>query len=266
MPHETTTERSPAGSPAGSHEGEPSPPRPIFVVGCPRSGTTMLRTMLDAHPNISCGPESGILQYADRWETQHPDRLRQFGITPEQYHEHVRDLFAWMHVQRAAAQGKSRWADKTPSYAIRLPFIDALFPDCQVIHIVRHPRDVIDSWRRKEGLRHAFRSAPLWASHVGRARAFGARRPPDRYFEVHYEDLVRHPEKSLRLLFEWLGEPWDDGVLAVRSHRSQQGTAPARRPGAFTSSVGIGTRPLSRLIALRVRRTAGPLMEELGYR
>jgi hypothetical protein len=242
------------------------PVRPIFVVGCPRSGTTMLRTMLDAHRNISCGPESGLLQYADRFETQHPDRIRQFAITPEQYHDHVRGLFEWMHTQRAAAAGKPRWADKTPSYAIRLPFIDALFPDCQVIHIVRDPLDVIDSWRRKGGIRQAYRCAPLWESHVRRARDFGAKRPRDRYFEVRYEELVREPEKTLRVLFAWLGEPWDDSVLAVRSHRSQQGATPARQAGAFTSSVGIGRKPLSRLIALRVRRRAGPLMKELGYR
>jgi len=246
-------------------EGSLAPPRPIFVVGCPRSGTTMLRNMLDAHPNISCGPESGFLQDLDRWEIKHSHRLEGFGVTSDQYHEHVRDLFVWIHQARAEAMGKPRWADKTPSYAVRLPFINALFPDCQVIHIVRDPLDVVDSWRRKAGLRHAYRCAPLWRSHVVSARAFGAEHPGDRYFEVRYEELVRDPEKHLRVLLDWLDEPWDAGVLAFRSHASQKGRNPSRQPGAFASSVGAGRRPMSRLIWLRIRAEAGRLMKELGY-
>jgi hypothetical protein len=225
----------------------------------------MLRNMLDAHPNISCGPESGFLQSFDRWETSRPERLAQFGVTSEQYRAHVGDLFAWMHQRRAESVGKSRWADKTPSYALRLPFIDSLFPDCQVIHIIRNPRDVIDSLRRKDGFRFAYRNAQMWESHVGRARKVGRTLLGDRYYELRYEELVGHPEAQLRALFAWLGEPWDDTVLSFRSPKASSGGGGATKPGVFTSSVGIGKKPLTLLIWLRLRRTAAGLMKELDY-
>lgn len=229
--------------------------------------------MLDAHPNISCGPETGFLQDLDRWERRHPHRLRGFGVDPDAYHEHVRELFSWMHEHLAAEQGKPRWADKTPSYALRLDFIDALYPDCQVIHIVRNPLDVVDSWRRKHNLARAFKNAPLWASHVTEARRFGASHGEARYHEVRYESLVADPEGELKALFTWLGEPWDPAVLAFRTHPEPASGASGRTsradhgPGVFTSSVGVGRRNLgSRLVATRVRWSASALMRDLGYR
>jgi hypothetical protein len=225
----------------------------------------MLQNILDAHPNISCGPESGLLQSFDRWATRRPGRLAAFGVTDEEYRAHVGDLFAWMHQKRADSVGKRRWADKTPSYALILPFINAVFPDCQVIHIVRDPLDVIDSLRRKNGLRSAYHNAFLWESHVRRARKAGVTRLGDRYYEIRYEELVRDPETHLRALFTWLGEPWDEGVLTFRSNPLQHGAGPFDKPGVFSSSVGIGRRPLTRLIWLRLRRNASGLMDELGY-
>ena len=252
-----------------SSSDTPAPPRahgPIFVVACPRSGTTMLRNILDAHPNISCGPETGFLQELDRWEAQHPERLKRFGVTPDEYHAHVRDLFSWMHERRAEATGKPRWADKTPSHAIRLDFIDALYPDCQVVHIIRDPVDVVDSWRRKHNLRHAARCAPLWGSHVRRAREFGLVTPRTATSRSGTRTWCASRRRTSAALFEWLGEPWDPAVLDFRSHPSQNPTRGDRQPGVFTSSVGIGRRPLTRLVAARVRWSAGALMKELDYR
>ena len=100
-------------------------------------------------------------------------------------------LFAWMHGRRAASVGKTRWTDKTPSYALRLPFINSLFPDCQVIHIIRNPLDVIDSLRRKDGFRYVYRNAQMWESHVRRARNVGTKQLGNRCFELRYEELVR---------------------------------------------------------------------------
>jgi hypothetical protein len=225
----------------------------------------MLQTMLDSHPRISCGPESGLLQGLDHWLKRHPHRLEEFGTTEDEYYDHVRDLFSWLHRQRADRLGKPRWADKTPSYAIHLPFINSIFPHCQVVQIVRDPLDVVDSWRRKVGARQAFRNARMWESHVRGARNFGMKRLGNRYLEIHYEQLVHEPEKYLRALLEWLGEPWDAAVLNFRSHSSQQGADAERHAGVFTSSVGIGRRPLSRLIELRIKATAGPLIKEFGY-
>jgi len=129
----------------------------------------------------------------------------------------------------------------------------------------------------------------------------GARRAAERYTEIRYEELVSHPEEILRPLFTWLGEPWDDTVLALeggggrelkdegQERREWLGTSdggwvadgesarPGKDPealeadrfrpaGVFASSVGVGKRPLNAPYLLQLRLTSGSLMRELGYR
>ena len=283
------------GAGFGAAESSLYESRPAFVVGCPRSGTTLVKMMLDAHPNISCGPETLFMRHIADLESQHL-RLTQFLITEEEWHAHLRDLFLWLHVRRAAQLGKTRWVDKSPSYALITGFLDTLFPNCQIVHVIRDPRDVIDSWRRRWGLRSALRVARLWPLHVQRARQFGAAHP-DRYFEMRYEELVRYPEQVMRELTEWLGEPWDDrelqftpGPLGGRRPGQKRTRLEERTPLAsdaelnttsaaatrtppvdaplgsnvFTSSIGAGTHLSNLPLALLVRISCGPLMRELG--
>ena len=270
--------------------------RPAFVVGCPRSGTTLVKMMLDAHPNISCGPETLFLRHIADLESQHL-HLTQFLITEEEWHAHLRDLFLFLHVRRAAQLGKTRWVDKSPSYAMITGFLDTLFPNCQIVHVIRDPRDVVDSWRRRWGLRSSFRAARLWPLHVQGARQFGAAHP-DRYFEIRYEELVRSPEPVVRELIEWLEEPWDDRVLQFipgelggrrpgqkraleqrtrwardgalnPTSASDTGTPPADAPlgsKVFTSSIGAGRRLPNLPLALMVRVSCRQLMRTVGYR
>jgi Sulfotransferase family len=267
--------------------------RPIFVVGCPRSGTTLVRQMLDAHPNISCGPESLFLRHLADLERDNL-HIGEFLVSDEEWHAHVRDLYLWLHVRRAAQLGKARWVDKTPGYAMILNYLDSMFPDCQVVHVIRDPRDVLDSWRRRWGFRRAVRGAQSWQHHVRRARKFGATHP-DRYFEIRYEEMVRSPEPVIRGLIEWLGEPWDDRVLQFQPlppmgrRPGAERTAPVAGPrvavdGAgigpkappadapfdakvFSSSVGVGRWQIPNLaLALLLRVSCGPLVRELGYR
>lgn len=242
----------------------------------------MLRRILDSHPNISCGPEAGVLQEFDRFVGRHPDRLDAFGVTAEEFDGRVRDMFSWMNQRLAERNGKQRWAHKTPSYALRLDYIDRLYPDCQVVHVVRDPLDVMDSLRRKHGFRKALELASLWPSHVRGARSFGATHPSDRYFEIRYEELVCDPETRLRALFSWLGEPWDPAVLRFRrggewrqptagpagaTSESTPATGAPAAVGVATSSVGVGRRHLRTwLIASRVVANDRRLVRELRYR
>ena len=272
--------------------------RPAFVVGCPRSGTTLVKTMLDSHPSISCGPETLFMRPIAQMERQSID-LTQFLITEEEWHANLRDLFLWLHVRRAAQLGKTRWVDKSPSYALIPDYLDTLFPNCQIVHVIRDPRDVVDSWRRRWGLRSCLRAATrVWPRHVQSALKFGAAHP-DRYFEIRYEKLVRSPERVMRELIEWLGEPWDGRVLqfiplAPEGRRPGQGERGRKEqtPGAgdaefnptssadtrtplvdaplgsrvFTSSIGAGRRLSNLPFALLVRFSCGPLSRKLGYR
>jgi Sulfotransferase family len=280
----------------GAFESALRQSRPAFIVGCPRSGTTLVQEMLDAHPNISCGPETLFLRQIARLESQNLD-LTDFLITDEEWHAHVRELFLWLHETRAKQLCKTRWVDKSPGYAVITGYLDAMFPNCQIVHVVRNPRDVVDSWRRRWGVRSGFRSTRLWPLHVKNARKFGAAHP-DRYFEIRYEELVRSPDPVMRALIEWLEEPWDDRVLQFTpappkgrrpagtrprtNERNQSSGASAGAPTigdassplpvepsldskVFTSSIGAG-RQLSNLpFNLLLQLTCRPLIRELGY-
>lgn len=269
--------------------------RPIFVVGCARSGTTLVQLMLDSHPSISCGPETLFLEQLVRAEQNNWQRLAAFGITQAQWRAQVRDLFSWVHLQRARRLGKPRWADKSPAYTLFLDYVDALFPRCQVVHVVRDPRDVIDSWRRRWGPRRARQVVRVWPQHVRAGRSFAEAHEASRYTEVRYEELVHDPEATMRRLLEWLEEPWDDQVMAFGAVEHGYGTGrraeadvaaawsghplppPVPTPVAasatttrarsevVTSSVGVGRGPLNLLLRSELRLRAGALAHELGY-
>src|SRR3954453_6132576 len=111
--------------------------RPIFIVGCQRSGTTLGGLMLDSHPNISCGPETRFLADMAKITTENWKRMSHFGFDKDYWHRSIARFFEGIQQDYAASKGKTRWADKTPRYALSLGFIDQLFPRCQVIHVVR---------------------------------------------------------------------------------------------------------------------------------
>ena len=155
--------------------GEPSEVRrPIFIVGCHRSGTTMFRKLLDSHPRISSGREDISLFLLssldhDLWRVT----LHGFGYTEEDWFESVRRIVGDLHSRYAQSQGKNRVALKAPENALILDYINRVYPDCQVIHIVRHPRDVIDSNRRKYGPKRGAFYGRKWVTHVRAAETDG---------------------------------------------------------------------------------------------
>jgi hypothetical protein len=252
--------------------------RPIFIVGCQRSGTTLLRLILDAHPNISCGPETRFLEDLARITGErHWRRMQLYGFPKEYWHERIAALFDGFQSDYARARGKTRWADKTPRYALCIGYLNELFPTCQVVHVIRDGRDVVASHRDRWGWWAAVKAVKKWPSYLTTARTAGAGLPAGRYHEVRYEELVSDPEAALRALLDFLGEPWDPAVLEhdKRPHdvperylafASSRRVASAERPPIYRSRVGSGHKELDPLLKLLVRVVAGPTLNELGYR
>ncbi|HEY4589467.1 MAG TPA: sulfotransferase [Thermoanaerobaculia bacterium] len=201
-----------------------------FIVGAPRSGTTMLRLMLDAHPELAIPPETGFLQIvpelrgwgdalrerffqavttfpanAPAWEDfQIPAeefRARLAGIRPFHAADGVR-LFYRMY---AARFGKPRWGDKTPLYSRHLLDIRKLLPEARFIHLVRDGRDVAVSLRERwfSPGRDIAVQAAFWRDHVAAARDQGRACP--HFLEVRFEDLVRDPETMLGRICDFAG-------------------------------------------------------------
>ncbi len=253
------------------------PTGPIFVIGSARSGTTMLRLMLDSHARISSGEETHFLQQMEPVVGKQWRLLERYGFPREYWLDRLRHLYGDFQAEYAARRGKVRWADKDPANTLILPFVDELYPDAQYIHLLRDGHDVVASHRDRWGYRSGARAARgAWRKYVEAARSFGATVGPSRFIEVRYEALVADPETELRRLFDFLGEAWDPAVLAFDraehdgTERYTQFTAERRQQGGdgnavYQSRVGAGRSSLDPVLRTMLRRSSGALLEELGY-
>lgn len=224
-----------------------SPPRhPVFVVGMPRSGTTLLSSMLDAHSDLVIAPET---HYFTRCWTGEPlsdatdaqgmlDRLfQQPGVADmalsaaerEAIHARVRSLHRPSHadVLRAvttvfAARTSARaWGEKTPDHLRYVPEMARQFPEAVFVAIVRDPRDVCLSlqsvpWNRDTLPEQAW----TWRSYVERMNHYRAAYP-DRFYDLRYEDLITNPKRELRAVCDFLAMPFEPAMLAFHQQEDR---------------------------------------------
>lgn len=252
---------------------------PIFIVGCHRSGTTLLRLILDSHPNISCGPETRFLtEFADRITGErHWQHFEHYGFPREYWLHQVAAMFDRFQSDYAARRGKARWADKTPRYALSVGLIAEMFPDCQIVHLIRDGRDVVASHRTSWGYVSGMKATAKWPYYIRVAREAGRQLPPERYHELRYEDLVLDTKGTVGRLLEFLGEPWDDAVLrhdeqehdvqARYYERSAHRRATSPSGGAvYRARVATAGRDLDPVLRAMTTLTARRTLRELGYR
>jgi len=249
---------------------------PAFIVGSGRSGTTLLRLMLDAHPNISCGPETHFLEDMRHIVGEHWDLLSRYGFEKAYWHKKIRTFFDAFKSDYMEERGKRRWVEKTPRYVKYLDFIDNVFEECLIIHIVRNGYDVVLSWKDRGMYRQALKSAwTEWETSVRQARAFGDKHP-DRFHELRYEDLVTDPEDTIRGVLSFLGEPWNPIVLdydkANHDVADQYWSyTDSRREGTdesskiYASRIGRGKRDLDPLLRNTLQMRSKGLLRDLGY-
>lgn len=251
-------------------------PPPIFVGGAGRSGTTLLRHILDSHSRIACGPELKVLPriLGLRVEMGAIPAVVEWKLTAADLDAMWRDLVMGFLTPYWRASGKARIAEKSPNNAAFFPVLASVFPESPLIHIVRHGADVAASllnvnWMNQlTGQMFAYNSDPkagavYWADIVRLARI--ARDAPG-YYEIRYEDLITDPETTLKALFRHLGEPWEKGVLdhAAKPHNVIEGEEQVRR-GFDPSAIGRWRRDLNPQQIDAVLQVAGPMLGELGY-
>lgn len=208
------------------------PPAP-FVVGMNRSGTTLLRMMLDAHPELTVPPETHFI----------PDLIRACrkpGATPESAlaamkgHREWEDFgfsdaeaLGWLGTDNgidpgnavrsfygayAAKQNKPRWGEKTPRYVGKMRMIQRALPEARFVHVIRDGRDValsvLDRTVRDIDAAHV---AERWRTKIEKAR--DAAPELSHYTEIRYEDLITDTEPTLRKVCEFIELDWDDSIL-----------------------------------------------------
>lgn len=209
--------------------------RPIVVGGCYRSGTSLVRRLLDSHPRIHCGPEVKLFRdfYGDYLDVEDPIAHLRFlttarSVLPEpELLEVLGAALVEMHERAARAVGKPRWADKVPENVVFLDGWQRILGDEWIfLHVVRNPLDTLASIEEADfpksipaGLDERI---DLYLEYVQAGFRF-AEKNPDRYVRLLYEDLVGDPEATVRKLMASLGESFHPEQLAINASPYQAG-------------------------------------------
>ena len=265
---------------------------PVLVLGVRRSGTTLLRVMLDRHSSLAIPDESYFIpQLADRHrrpidvdafvdDLRRLPTLREWDVDVGAVRARLRDgmapgdAIAAVYETYATARGKTRWGDKTPMYMQRLSLLERLFPAALYVHVIRDGRDcalsfaqmpdgiVTRTWAHPED---AAGFACQWRAEVTAARELGGR-VGRRYLEVRYETLVAEPEQTLRQICAHAAIPYERAMLDyagnvdVTAQPHQQSLTRPPTPGLRNWRTEMPEADVRAFEAV-----AGDLLAELGY-
>lgn len=263
---------------------------PIIIGGCGRSGTTLLRVMLDSHSNIACGPESELLLY-DNLPPAEDDYWKVLSLKFEMKLNQVLNLRAQNSSSRKFAdaffseycrqKNKTIWAEKTPRNIKRAQFIWNLFPKGRIIHVIRDGRDVISSLMthprykvvgnklEPTGIHRDIEPCiQRWIIDVSDGLML---RGDKRYYEIRYEDLISNTEKTLQNLCAFLEIKFDPIMLYY--HKIKDGSRnigrfpqnPEATQSLYSNAVGKWKKHFTDEDLEQVMEQAGPMLKKLGY-
>lgn len=259
---------------------------PFFIVGCGRSGTSLLRSWLNTHNEIAIPLESlflvDYLRASDRMPVETLKRflvnepeIREWGISPVasdlEPSRTIAEAITNLHELYVAAHGKKFWGQKTPRFVRHLPVLLKHFPKARFVHVVRDPRAVVNSLMKSEVHRSsAFHASRRWREDVALGLAF-ERSWPDKTLRLSYEAFVSNPQAVLKEVADFLGIP------AAWNVREQQARGSEEYSGFYksihanldlppsTERIEAWKRSMSEGEIRTTEAICGDLMEELGY-
>ena len=274
-----------------------NPPPHLFVVGCPRSGTNLLRSILDRHPQLALAFDTHFIprvietvsasgdppltpQLVERVITYHRFRrldltegaARQAAAEARTYGQFVSALYA----EYGRRRGKPIIGEKTPDYVLSLPRLHSLFPWAPFVHIIRDGRDVALStleWATGDkGPAHfeLWREHPVavcalwWEYQVGSGRRDGAALS---YHELRYEDLVARPREVVGGICSFLGLTFDRRMLDFDEpdQPSDHHLGPRKSRGVPTPGMRNWRVKMKESDVELFEAVAGPLLSSLSY-
>jgi hypothetical protein len=263
----------------------------FFVVGSARSGTTLLRLMLNAHSKIAVPPESRFVVELYKpgevevevdpflAELAQHKRFQHWNLPVEAIKNETggrallpyRDLIEAAYRAYASARKKEVWGDKTPRYVLDIPLLADLFPEARFIHVVRDGRNVALSYADVPfGPKTVARAADRWKTRVRAGMLSGRPLRPERYTELFYEELVSDAEGQLHNICSFLGVSFESGMLDYRERAKDDVLERARRYNPHvterpTAGVRSWKRQMTSLQVAVFESVAGDLLTELGY-
>ena len=227
--------------------------RPIFIVGMPRSGTTLMTSMLSAHPHIAISPESHFLWYWRKryshlnisdpndfeifWqEFSNSQDFKKFSIDSQATRTSIlatdkisyKSIFTNILQKYASKMQKSRWGEKTPDHYSYLHVIFKWYSEAKIIWMLRDPRSVTASllpmpWANSYIDLHAKK----WCDSI---RLQNKWIKDERVLLVKYETLVTNPDSQMRQICQFLGEEYYPSMISDRSNNSTNSYGPRKVP------------------------------------
>ncbi len=263
---------------------------PLFVVGMPRSGTKLLRDLLNAHPKIGIpDAESEFLpDWALRWPSfgdlsRSANWARFYALVHQspyftylaEEQGRVTSAAEWrLSCERLDLQGVFEalmrhdgavprdgvWGDKSPTYLAHLDLLWHLWPEARVVHVVRDVRDHVLSMREAWG-KDPIRAAARWADRIRTARKQAR---PGQWMEVRYEDLVSQTEVELRRVLDFVSLDFDPLVLQPARASENLGKAKGAT-GVLQASAGRWRQDLEPTLREQIERMCWDVLADTGY-
>jgi hypothetical protein len=275
----------------------------VFIVGCPRSGTTLLQRMVDAHPEVAITRQSRFIpNYYEKRKGLTPDGLVTSDLVDRLVEERrFKNLeVGWKELESLAGSGgqvpfesfvtgifdhygaihgKRLVGDKTPRYVRSIPTLHELWPETKFVHLIRDGRDVCLSmmnWKKADSSAGRFATwkedrvstgALWWELNVRLGRQDGGSLTPDLYHEVRYEALISEPEGTCEALCSFLGLPYDNAMLHFHEGREKADPNLDAKKGwrPLTPGLRKWSEQMSDEDLRRFEAAAGTLLDELGY-
>lgn len=266
---------------------------PLLILGVRRSGTTLLRVMLDRHSELAVPDESYFVpQLADRHlrrvdadefvdDLRRIDTLAEWDVPLDRVRARLPDAspigaaIGTVYAVYAEEHGKRRWGDKTPMYMQNLRLLERLFPDALFVHLIRDGRNAATSFlSMPRGIvtenwmypRDPAGFACQWRTEVKAARRLGRRVGGSRYLEVRYEELVDDVEGVLHAICKFARLSYEPGMtdyagnVDVSAKPHQQSLTRPPTPGLRDWRTQMSPDDVGAF-----DRVAGDLLHELGY-
>ena len=243
--------------------------KPIFLVGCPRSGTTLLQQMLDAHSSITIAPETHFIRRFFHKRKNYGELKNDIN-----YRKLINDIVALPefdemnleseHFKRIAWEVDRSYAalfdlllheflnlskvsivgEKTPNHLLYMQTLQNFFPDARFIHIIRDPRAVVNSWRTVPWSTGTIKNdARVWQRYMNTAK----NKPPanESLLSLTYEQLVTAPEVTLKKICEFLAVPFESSMLQYHNKETKLVNA-VREPWKQNSTQPVSHNSLTR--------------------
>ena len=271
---------------------------PFFVVGSERSGTTMLRLMLNEHCRLFMPTESHfvaalvaqfpmdspltpsqteqaveVITQTERWQDWQQDAGALVAAVNALESPTLSDIVELAFRIPCEAGGKARWGDKTPKYVFHVPALRTLFPGARFIHLIRDGRDVCVSMLKTRWYGKSIRVlAEKWLAAVNAGESAAARYGSETCHTTLYESLVSSPHAELQRIMTFLGESFDPAMLEFYQnagdniHPREMAVHQKTLRKPRQSDTCRWRRELSWRQILVFEAVAGPTLRRLGYR